>query len=125
MFSVPNEIPPDITDIVLIPSIAVFFGLLVYMLGEFNVNLKGRKFWKVVGGAILLLGALSGLRYFLAMMPGDAGTFYREVYAGPLSQRRMLYAHYLGFLLPLTSLIGMILISFFRGRRQNLMYDEF
>lgn len=122
MFSVPTEIPQDFSDVVLIPGIAIFFGLLIYLLGEFNPNLKGPKAWKIVGGLILIGGALSGFRYFLAMVSGSSeGEMYRSL----LFQRRMIYSHYIGFWLPVAILAILIIVTIIRSRRRNLMYDEF
>lgn len=122
MFSVPLELPTDPADVFIIPAIAVFFGLLAYLMGEFNTHLKGRLGWKIVGAGILIFGSLTGFRYFLAMVSGSPeGEMYRSL----LFQRRMIYVHYLAFWLPLVIFLLLLAVSFVRGRRQNLMYDEF
>lgn len=122
MFSVPTEVPADWADVFIIPGIAVFFGLLVYLMGEFNAQLRGKMAWKVIGGSILVFGSLTGFRYFLAMVSGTSeGVMYRSL----LYQRRMIYVHYLGFWLPLVILILLVAVTIVRRRSRSLMYDEF
>ena len=122
MFTIPELPVTDIADIMLMPALAVFFGLLAYLLGEFNESLKGGTVWKWVGGVILGLGALSGFRYFLAMI---SGSFEGKLYQAQIFQRRVVYAHYAAFWLPLICLGIVIAISYWRKKQRRLIYDEF
>jgi len=122
MFSVPDTPVTDIADLLLVPGLAVFFGLLVYLLGEFNENLKGGYVWKWVGAVILLLGSLAGFRYFLAMVSTG---FEGKLYQASIFQRRVVWSHHAAFWLPLICLLVVVAISFWRKRQRKLIYDEF
>ena len=122
MFSIPEYPVTDIADILLMPGLAIFFGLLVFLLGEFNESLKGGAVWKWVGAVILFLGSLSGFRYFLAMV---SGSFEGKAYQAQIFQRRLVYTHYAAFWLPLICLAVVAAVSVWRKKQRRLLYDEF
>ena len=124
MFSIPNYTVTDLADVLLMPILAVFFGLLFYFLGEFNLHLKGRNFWRGLGVAILVLGALTGFRFFLAVV---SDSFEGKVYRSEIFQRRLLYSHWAAFWLPIVCLILIAVIFYMRKKaaERNLIHDEF
>src|SRR5262245_62153517 len=122
MFKVPEYPVTDIAEILLMPCLAIFFGMLAYLLGEFNEALRGGTVWKWVGGIILGLGSLSGFRYFLAMI---SSSFEGKAYQSQIYQRRLIYTHYAAFWLPLLCLLVAIGISMWRNKQRRLLYDEF
>jgi hypothetical protein len=124
MFSVPDYPVYELTDILLMPGLAVFFGLLIYFLGEFNEALKGGVVWKWVGIVIMALGALSGYRFFYAMVaPNTEGNAYRAL----MYSRKVIIANWGAFLFPLVCIVIAIVITSLRKKSasQRLLHDEF
>lgn len=124
MFSVPTDVSTDWLEVVLLPCIALFFGLVIYFVGEFNVGEAGKpKPWRWVGVAILFLGALLGFRYFLAMVSGSIeGVAYRGLIQG--YGRKLMLAHWFAFLGPFVSFLAAFLISKLHGKRlSQAQYD--
>lgn len=122
MFSVPEYTVTDIAEVLLMPGLAVFFGLLAYFLGEFNDQLKGGKAWKWVGIVILAMGALSGFRYFLAMVSSsDEAKYYQSM----VFQRRLIYSHWAAFWFPLVCLAIVLVISYWRKKNRRILLDDF
>lgn len=124
MFSIPNYTVTDLADVLLMPMLAVFFGMLFFFLGEFNLHMKGRTFWRGLGVAILALGALTGYRFFLAVV---SDSFEGKVYRSEIYQRRLLYSHWAAFWLPIACLIVVGVIFYLRKKaaERNLIHDEF
>lgn len=124
MFSVPSTNPTEWVEVVLLPLIALFFGLVIFLVGEFNTGESRRpKKWKWVGVAILLFGALLGYRYFLPMVTGSIeATIYKEQLRG--YGRKMLVAHWFAFLGPFLSALIAVLISWTHGKRLADTHDE-
>lgn len=124
MFRIPDFTVTDLADVLLMPMLAVFFGMLFFFLGEFNLHMRGRAFWKGLGAAILALGALTGYRFFLAVV---SSSFEGKVYRSEIYQRRLLYAHWAAFWLPVLCLLIVAAIYFYRKKyaTRSLIHDEF
>lgn len=124
MFRIPDFTVTDLADVLLMPMLAVFFGMLFFFLGEFNLHMRGRAFWKGIGIAILALGALTGYRFFLAVV---SGSFEGKVYRSEIYQRRLLYAHWAAFWLPVVCLLIAIAIVLYRKKMssRSLIHEEF
>lgn len=124
MFRIPDFTVTELADVLLMPMLAVFFGMLFFLLGEFNAHMRGRGFWKGVGVAILALGALTGYRFFLAVV---SSSFEGKVYRSEIYQRRLLYAHWVAFWLPVLCLLIVAAIYFYRKKygARSLIHEEF
>lgn len=124
MFSVPTEVTTDWMEVVLLPSITLFFGLVIFLVGEFNVGEAGKpKPWRWVGVALLFLGSLLGFRYFLAMVATNSeGFLYRSLMVG--YGRKLVLSHWFAFLGPFVSFLASFLIAKVHAKRlSQVQYD--
>jgi len=124
MFKIPDNTVTELADVLLMPMLAVFFGMLFALLGEFNEHMRGRAFLMGVGAAILALGALTGYRFFLAVV---SNSFEGKVYQSEIFQRRLLYAHWGAFWIPVVCMIIVLAIHFYRRKysSRSLIHEEF
>ncbi len=92
-------------DLLIVPGLAVFFGLLIRFLGWNRHRMgKSSKTWTWFAIAVLTLGAYVGFKAMWNLFDPDLAAFYRAT----IWQRRVLVSHYIGFGLPLLALIGVL-----------------
>ena len=93
------------------PGILTFFGVLVAWLG-WRAETGGKSAgWKWIGALLCIAGMWIGYTNYFAPMVGSSpeSVLYR---ASLSSVRRVAYAHYLSFFLPLFGLIFCIILQF-------------
>ena len=111
-----QSVPQSWLDIALLPGLAIFFGGLIYGLGIRTELLGGSAPWKWAALLVLAFGAWVGLGPFLLFVGGG---FESEAYRGMMEirGRKMLVAHWAGFLGPVVCILGMIGYEFRRRIR--------
>lgn len=107
--------PSSPLDVVILPGLAVFFGMLLYGLALRQELLGNRVRWKWLPIAVLALGAIAGFGPFWNYIGSSSDA---ELYRGSIPGRKMLIAHYSAFLLPLLCIAGTLLYDLWRRRRQ-------
>jgi hypothetical protein len=105
--------PENFYDLLIVPMLAVFFGLLVRFLG-WNKHRMGQKSatWNIIAVIVLSIGVYAGARTVWNLYDPELGSFYRET----IWQRRMLYSHYAALLLPLLALVGVLVWNLIERR---------
>lgn len=94
------------TDVLMLPLLAVIFGMFVYVVG-YRKELAGDKgVWRWLGVALFVLGCYVGWSYFYNMFGGSADALlYRAQIEGGGPNKKLRIAHYAAFLLPFASLL--------------------
>jgi hypothetical protein len=106
--------PASWVDVVILPGIAVFFGMLFYSLGFREMASPKLNAWRVAGIVVLFLGALAGFGPFWSYIGlGVDG----ELYRGAVIGRKMMLAHLGAFGVPAICLIGIGLYEALLRRR--------
>ncbi|MEZ0326031.1 MAG: hypothetical protein ACAH95_08990 [Fimbriimonas sp.] len=92
-------------DLLIVPGLAVFFGLLIRFLGWNREKMgKPSTTWSWFAIAVLALGAFVGFKAMWNLFDPDLAAFYRAT----IWQRRVLVSHYLAFGLPFIALLIVI-----------------
>jgi hypothetical protein len=92
-------------DVLLMPAIVSFFGVLVFALAARKVWVGENGKWRWAGVALLLLAAYIGFGPFWKIVaPGIDGDLYRGSITG--RGMKMAIAHYIGFILPVLCVLG-------------------
>ncbi len=114
------ETPPSPIDILLLPGLLTFFGLAVYLVVWQQTRLRDRLGPARWGGvAVLILALIAGWRPMWDLINPDLGAFYRT--SIQIFGKKYLYSHYICFLLPLFSLIGVVVLEvLFRRDRARI-----
>lgn len=113
----------SVTDIVVMPVICTFFGMLIYFLGQKKENQGGKAPWKWVGVLVLGLGAGLGWQYF-APMVGFGNEVDSAFVQSQYDAKRFKLSMYSAFLLPLLALISCVIVHFVKSRSQNSHAEE-
>ncbi len=110
-----NGVPQDITDIILLPFMLVFFGLVWWILAWNSERMTNRKAkWKWGAFFLFFLSMYTGFKFFWAMIDSSAnGLLYRETMRGIEHSRRVVVSHYVAFLIPLITTISVLVWDFF------------
>lgn len=113
----------SVTDILVMPLICTFFGMLIYFLGQKKENSGAKAPWKWVGVLILGLGAGLGWQYF-APMAGLGNEVDATFVQSQYDAKRFKISMYGAFLLPLLALIACIIVHFIRSKSQATTIAE-
>ncbi|MGV3614258.1 MAG: hypothetical protein ACO1SV_02880 [Fimbriimonas sp.] len=97
--------PESFVDLLILPVLAVIFSLLL-RLGAWGRDRQGggAKSLKIAAFIAATLGLFVGIQNLWAMFNPDTGYLYVKTIDG----KKVLFSHYLSFLLPLCTLIGLI-----------------
>jgi hypothetical protein len=100
-------------DLLIVPGLAVFFGLLLRFLA-WNRDRMGKRSvaWTWFAIAVLCVGAYVGFRAMWNLYDPDLSAFYRAT----IWHRKVLFSHYIGFGLPILALIGVLVWNFAEKR---------
>lgn len=101
--------PESALEIMMVPLLFLVFGVLAYSASNRYLENEGKRpKWMPVVYVAFGLALLFGFQKYM---------FTREIlYANTLTTGKVRYAHYLGFLLPLLTSIGIGIREFFRKR---------
>jgi len=113
-----NGVPQDITDIILLPFMLMFFGLVWWILAWNAERTTGRKAnWKWGAFFFLFVSMYTGFKFFWAMLdPSSNGQLYRETMRGIEHSRRVVVSHYVAFLFPFVSTVAIAVWAFLDSR---------
>jgi hypothetical protein len=91
--------------LLIVPGLAVFFGLLLQFLG-WNLKRQGKSAvaWTGLSLLVLALGAYVGFKVMWNLFDPELGSFYRST----IWQRRILVMHYVAFGLPLICFLAVV-----------------
>lgn len=105
----------------LMPLIATFFGVLLFMIGVMRERNTGTKsIWKWGGCVVCLIGLYATWPYFSSYVGNSVlSAMYRDAANG----RRMLIGHWTGFLVPVLGIVGCVVVNIFHTRAQREMED--
>lgn len=113
----------SVTDILVMPLICTFFGMLIYFLGQKKENQGGKAYWKWVGVLVLGLGAGLGWQYF-APMVGIGNEVDSAFVQSQYDARRFKLSMYTSFLLPTLALISCVIVHFVKSRSQGAAIEQ-
>lgn len=99
-----------VSDFLLLPLLATFFGLLIYFLGVKKEVDGGKAVWKWIGLLVVGVGAFSAWSDF-ALMVGIGDPAYVSMQKAQYDGKRFLVAIYGGFLIPVVSIVSSIFIG--------------
>ncbi len=93
-------------DLLIVPGLAVFFGLLIRFLG-WNRDRMGKrsKTWSWLAVVVLTLGAYVGFKAMWNLYDPDLAAFYKAT----IWSRLVLFSHYAAFALPALALIAVVI----------------
>ena len=97
--------PANWYELLIMPALAVFFGLLLRFLG-WNQSRQGKKSptWTWMAVAVLALGAYVVFKVMWHLFDPELSAFYRNtIWSG-----KVLASHYLAFGLPVLALIAVL-----------------
>lgn len=102
------------------PGITCFFGILVYAIGARKEWIGESGKWRWLGVALLLLGAYIGFGPFWNIInSGVDGELYRMSLRG---SRKMIFAHWAGFLFPVLCFLGAFAVEFWMRKKSEYDY---
>ena len=105
------ETQPNPIDILILPGLLTFFGLAVYLVVWQQTRLRERLgLGRWAGIVVLLLAVIAGWPKLWELVNPDLGFVYRTSiqYYG----KKYMYSHYIGFLLPVLSLLVVAVLEF-------------
>ena len=106
--------PNSWLEIVILPALAVFFGLVLYCLALRAERLEDRVRWKWVPVIILAIGAFAAFGPFWSYVGPGVDS---EIYRGMIPGRKMLTAHVAAFAGPVLSIAGILFYELWWRRR--------
>lgn len=113
----------SVTDIIVMPLICTFFGMLIYFLGQKKENQGGKAYWKWLGVLVLGLGAGLGWQYF-APMVGIGNEVDSAFVQSQYDARRFKLSMYASFLIPLFALVACVIVHLVKSRSQGVELAE-
>jgi hypothetical protein len=118
--------PTGWLDIIVLPAILVFFGLLWWFVSLNAERQSGRTtFWKWVALLPLGFALFVGIRYMWYMYNPDTGFLYvRSMMVGDRMNRRTYYSHFVSLAMPILAIAGVFLTSRFERRRRTREAEE-
>jgi hypothetical protein len=106
--------PDSLVDLLIVPTLAVFFGLLFWFLA-WNRERNGASgtAWKVVSLLVLVGGLYAGAQAVWNLHNPALGAFYRET----IWSRKVLYSHYAALAMPILAMAGVLVWGLIERRR--------
>lgn len=108
--------PSSWVEVVILPALAVFFGVLLYGLALRLEATGERVRWKWLPLGVLFVGVLAGFAPFWAYVGPSVES---EIYRGSIPGRKMLAAHWAAFLGPLLCLVAILVYELWWRRRPD------
>ncbi len=104
--------PPTYFDLLFVPGLLTFLGLVVYAVTTFRSRADGHLTpYRYIGIGFIAIAFLLGLRGVWDLLNPGLGAFYRASLAG--YSKRFIAAHYFAAIAPLVILIGTIIADYF------------
>lgn len=107
-----------IADLLLLPMLSVFFGLLIFLLGTKKERDGGVAHWKWAGLVVVLIGAFYSWKYF-SLMAGIGDPVNVAMYRANYEGKRYAIANYASFLLPMIAALACVAVHFLFRKRAN------